>query len=71
MDIENRLAVAKGEGVGQVGEGVGQVEEGWSGKLGVVDVSFYIQNGQTVRPYCIAQVTKFNPMIDHNGKEYF
>ena len=35
MDIENRLVVAKGEGVG----------EGWSGRLRSADVSFYIQNG--------------------------
>ena len=29
--------------------------EGWSGRLGLADVSFYIQNGKTTRCYCIAQ----------------
>ena len=39
------------------GRGLG---EGWSGRLGLADVSFYIQDGQTTRSYCIAQGTILN-----------
>ena len=35
MDIENRLVVDKGEGLG----------EGWSGRLRLADVSYYVWNG--------------------------
>ena len=35
MDIENRLVVARGRGVG----------EGWSGRLAPAAVSFYIERG--------------------------
>ena len=34
-DIENRLVVAKGEGV----------SERWNGNLGLADANFYIQDG--------------------------
>ena len=30
-------------------------EEEWTGSLGLVDANYYIQNGQAMRSYCIAQ----------------
>jgi len=38
MDLENRLAVAKGEG----GEGEGV---GWTGNLGLIDMNYCLWNG--------------------------
>ena len=35
MDTENRWVVAKGEGLG----------EEWSERLGLADVSYYVENG--------------------------
>ena len=49
-DMENRLVVAKGEG-----EGVG-----WTGSLGLVDTNYYIENGEAMTSYCIAQGTLSN-----------
>ena len=39
------------------GRGLG---EGWSGKLGLADVSDYIYNAKTTRSYCTAQGTAFS-----------
>ena len=33
---------------------------GWTENLGLVDPNYYIQNGQKIRPYCIAQSTLTN-----------
>ena len=56
-DIENRFVVSKGEGVG----------EGWTVRLGLVDASYYIQNGSAVQhTWNYIQY----PEINHNGKEY-
>ena len=49
-------------------QGGGEVEEGWIGSLGLADTNYYIQDGQTTRPYCRAQRTQ-HFMIRHNGKE--
>ena len=38
-DIENRLVAAKGKEEGG----------GWTGRLGLVDLNYYIENGQTTR----------------------
>ena len=46
MDLEKRLAVAKGRGE----QGVG-----WTGSSGLIDANCYIQNGQTMRACCITQ----------------
>ena len=37
-------------------EGSGREWE-WTGSLGLVDTSYYIWNGETIRSYCIAQRT--------------
>ena len=42
------------------------MEEGWSGRLGLADISFYIYNESTTRSYCIQY-----SMINHNGKKFF
>ena len=41
MDRDNSLIVTKGLRVG----------EGWSGSLGLADISYYIQNGYTTKSY--------------------
>ena len=43
MDLENRLVVAKGEGVG------------WTGSLGLIDANYFIWNGYAMTSCCIAQ----------------
>ena len=43
--------------------GWGRVES--TGSLGLADANYYIKNGSTTKPYCIAQGTIFNI---HNGK---
>jgi len=40
---------------------------GRTGSLGLADANYYIKNGSTTKPYCIAQGAIFNI---HNGKEY-
>ena len=50
MDVENRLAVAKGEE-----EGVG-----WTGSLGAVDADYCIGSGEAMRSCGIAQGTVFS-----------
>ena len=42
MDLENRLVVAKGEGVG------------WIGSLGLLDANYCSWNGFTIRSCCVA-----------------
>ena len=42
MDLENRLVVAKGEGVG------------WTGGLGLIDAIYCLSNGKAIRSCCIA-----------------
>ena len=42
------------------------MREGCSGRLGLADVSYYLQDGWT-RSHCIAQRSR---VINHNGKEY-
>ena len=37
------------------GEGVG-----WTGSLGLVDTNYYIENGEAMTSYCIAQGTLSN-----------
>ena len=65
MDIENRLVVAKGEGVG----------EEWCGRLGLADVSYYIYiewiNNKALL-YSTENILNYiqYPMINQNGKEY-
>ena len=44
MDLENRLVVAKGEGVGV----------GGTGKLVLTDVDYIIWNGLSMRSCCVA-----------------
>ena len=44
-DLENRLVVAKGEGVG------------WIGNLGLIDVDYCLWNGLAMRSCCVAQGT--------------
>ena len=39
------------------GKGLG---EGWSGRLGLADVSYYAWNGKTTQSNCIAQRTIFS-----------
>jgi len=41
-DLENRLVVAKGEGVG------------WLGSLGLIDANYCLWNGLAIRVCCIA-----------------
>ena len=48
-NIENRLVIATGMRIG-----------GGTGHLGLADVSYYVQNGQTTRPYRKAQGSIFN-----------
>ena len=48
--------------------------EGWTGSLGLVDENFYIQNGQAMRFYCVAQGTISNHLLqnmieDNNNKK--
>ena len=45
MDLENRLAVAKGEG-----EGVG-----WTGNLGLIDANYCLWNGLAMR-FCFVDL---------------
>ena len=42
MDLENRLVVAKREGVG------------WIGSLGLTDADYCLQNGISMRTCCVA-----------------
>ena len=42
MDLENRLVVAKGEGVG------------WIGSLGLIDANYCLWNGLAMRSCCVA-----------------
>ena len=42
MDLENRLVVAKGEGVG------------WTGSLGLIDADYCFWNGLAMRSCCVA-----------------
>ena len=42
MDLENRLVVAKGEGVG------------WVGCLGLIDADYCLWNGLAMRSCCVA-----------------
>ena len=42
MDLENRLVVAKGEGVG------------WTGSLGLIDADYCLWNGLAMRSCCVA-----------------
>ena len=44
MDMENRLAVAKGEGKGA----------GWTGNLGLIDANYCLWNGLAVVSCCVA-----------------
>ena len=41
----------------------------WSGRQGLADVSFYIQNGQTTRSYSMENNMQY-PVINHHEKEY-
>ena len=50
LDIENGVVVAKWERVGK----------GWSERLGLADVSFYIQNGWTTRSHYVVLRTIYN-----------
>ena len=59
MDIENRLVVAKGEGMG----------EGWIGSLGLADAKYYIWINNKVLLYSTGNYIQY-PAINHNGKEY-
>ena len=43
LPVENRFVVARGRGLA----------EGWSGKLGLADVSCFIKKGHTTRSHCI------------------
>ena len=45
MDLENRLGVAKGEGVG------------WMGCLGLIDADYRLCNGLVMRVCCVALET--------------
>ena len=45
MDLENRLGVAKGEGVG------------WMGCLGLIDADYRLCNGLAMRVCCVALET--------------
>ena len=42
MDLENRLVVAEGEGVG------------WMGCLGLIDANYCLWNGLAMRSCCVA-----------------
>ena len=42
MDLENRLVVAKGEGMG------------WTGNLGLIDADYCLLNGLAMRSCCVA-----------------
>ena len=42
VDLENRLVVATGEGVG------------WIGSLGLIDADYCLWNGLAMRPCCVA-----------------
>ena len=42
MDLENRLVVAKGQGVG------------WIGSLGLTDATYCLWNGLAMRSCCVA-----------------
>ena len=44
MDMENRLVVVKGEGVGV----------GWMGSLGLTDANYCLWNGLAMRSCCVA-----------------
>ena len=44
MDLENRLAIAKGKG-----EGVG-----WVGNLGLIDADYGLWKGSAMRSCCVA-----------------
>ena len=48
-NIENRL-VAKGE----------ELWEGWSGRLGLVDISYYVPDGLATRSYYTTQKAIFS-----------
>ena len=50
MDLQNRLVVAKGEGVGM----------GWIGSLGLIDANCYLWNGLAMRCCCVALGTMFS-----------
>ena len=41
VDMENRLVVAKGEGVG------------WTGNLGFINANYCLWNGEAVRSCCV------------------
>ena len=61
-DIEKRLVIAKGRGL----------EEGWSGRLGLAEISSYIKkliNNNNILMYSIENYIQYL-MINHNGKEY-
>ena len=51
MDLENRLVVAKGEGVG------------WMGCLGLVDTDYFLWNGLAMRSCCVAQEIFFSKIL--------
>ena len=48
MDLENRLGVAKGEGVG------------WMGCLGLIDADYFLCNELAMRSCCVALGTMSN-----------
>ena len=58
MDIKKRLEIVKGKGLG------------WSGRVGLADANYYIQNGQMTRSYWYS-TEKFIQylIVNHNGKE--
>ena len=42
---------------------------GWSGRLELTDVSYYIQNGNKMLLYSTGHYIQY-PVINHSGKEY-
>ena len=61
-DIENRLVIAKGRGL----------DEGWSGRLGLAEISSYIEkwiNNNNILLYSTENYIQYL-MINHNGKEH-
>ena len=64
MDRENRLVIAKGEGVG------------WTGSLGLIDANYCIWSGKAMRSCCLAQGTisshlSWNMMEDNVRKRIY
>ena len=61
-DIEKTLVIAKGRGL----------EEGWSGRLGLAEISPYIKKlicNNNILLYSIENYIRYL-IINHNGKEY-